>query len=54
MARESGPGLITCNIMMPKLDGHATLNELCKDSSTARIPFIFLSVNNQVSDLREG
>jgi len=39
---------------MPRLDGHATLNELRKDSLTAGIPFIFLSAKSQVSDMREG
>lgn len=53
-AREAGPDLIICDILMPKLDGHATLNELRKDSSTVGIPFIFLSAKSQVSDLREG
>lgn len=53
-AREIDPDLIICDILMPRLDGHATLSELRKDSSTAGIPFIFLSAKSQVSDLREG
>ena len=40
VAREAGPDLIICDIIMPKLDGHATLNELRKNSLTAGIPFI--------------
>jgi len=54
VARDAGPNLIICDILMPRLDGHATLNELRKDSSTAGIPFIFLSAKSQVSDMREG
>ena len=53
-ARDAGPDLIICDILMPRLDGHATLNELRKDRSTAGIPFIFLSAKSQVSDMREG
>ena len=47
VAREAEPDLIICDILMPKLDGHATLNELRKDSSTAGIPFIFLSAKTR-------
>ena len=53
-ACDIGPDLIICDILMPRLDGQATLSELRKDSSTAGIPFIFLSAKSQVSDLREG
>lgn len=53
-ARDAVPDLIICDILMPKLDGYETLSELRKDSSTAGIPFIFLSAKSQVSDLREG
>jgi len=41
MAHEAMPDLIICDIMMPKLDGHATLSALREDASTASIPFIF-------------
>lgn len=54
MARESKPDLIICDVMMPKLDGHATLSTLREDSATASIPFIFLSAKSQASDMREG
>jgi len=54
VARTAEPDLILCDVMMPKLDGHATLTELRKDRSTASIPFIFLSAKSRVSDMREG
>ena len=47
VARDAGPDLIICDILMPRLEGHATLNELRKDSSTAGIPFIFLSAKTR-------
>ncbi len=54
LARETKPDLIICDVMMPKLDGHATLTALRGDSATAAIPFIFLSAKSQASDMRQG
>ena len=54
LAKETKPDLIICDVMMPKLDGHATLTALRENRATAAIPFIFLSAKSQVSDMREG
>ena len=42
-AREHSPDLIICDVMMPNLDGYATLSALRQDPATATIPFIFLT-----------
>lgn len=53
-ARKYSPDLIICDIMMPKLDGFATLSAIRKDPATATIPFIFLTGQTTKSDMRQG
>lgn len=48
------PDLIICDIKMPKLDGYGVLNELRKNSSTAAIPFIFLTGHADETTMRNG
>jgi len=54
LAREHLPDLIICDVTMPSVDGHATLKTLRQDPSTATIPFIFLSGQSAMSDMRQG
>jgi len=53
-ALKSPPDLILCDVMMPHLDGFGVLNILSKKSSTANIPFIFLTAKAEKSDFRRG
>ena len=53
-AREHAPDLIVCDIMMPNLDGYATLSAIRKDPATATTPFIFLTGQTTKSDMRLG
>lgn len=53
-AKREHPDLIICDIMMPELDGYGVLYYLSKDSSTAAIPFIFLSAKAEQSEVRKG
>ena len=59
-ARREHPDLILCDITMPEIDGHAVLEALRRDTSTASaastasIPFIFLTARGQPEDLRSG
>ena len=53
-AREFLPDLIICDIMMPEMDGYGVLEELRKDSTTATIPFIFLTARTDRTDMRLG
>lgn len=48
------PDLILCDVMMPELDGFEVLAELRRDSSTATLPFIFLTAKATLHDMRTG
>lgn len=48
------PDIIVCDIMMPEVDGFEVLNEVCKNSKTKHIPFIFLSAKTEHKDVRKG
>lgn len=52
--QEELPDLITCDIMMPQLDGYGVLTSLRQEPVTATIPFIFVSVKVDRADLRKG
>jgi two-component system, sensor histidine kinase and response regulator len=53
-ARMHSPDVIVCDVMMPNLDGYATLSALRHDPATATIPFIFLTGQTTKSDMRQG
>jgi two-component system sensor histidine kinase/response regulator len=53
-AREHSPDLIICDVMMPNLDGFATLRKIRQDPATATTPFIFLTGQTTKSDMRQG
>src|ERR1051325_7603398 len=54
LALKEIPDLIICDIAMPVMDGYETLYLLGKNSSTADIPFIFLTARTEKADLRKG
>lgn len=51
-ARELGPSAIVLDVMMPELDGPATLERLRADPVTAAIPVVFLTAKVQAADHR--
>ena len=51
VAAEWSPHLILCDIMMPLMDGPATLACLRKNPRTARIPLIFMTARVQAREL---
>lgn len=56
LAKEFGPNLILCDVMMPELDGYQVLDELRADPVTAIIPFMFLTASadrNNLQRIRE-
>lgn len=54
IAQDLRPDLIICDVQMPRLDGYGVLEQLQKDSHTARIPFIFLTGQGDRGSIRQG
>ncbi|AFY70795.1 response regulator receiver modulated diguanylate cyclase/phosphodiesterase [Thalassoporum mexicanum PCC 7367] len=54
IAQSFLPDLIVCDVMMPELDGYATLEILRQNPETAAIPFIFLTAKADKGDMRQG
>jgi two-component system, sensor histidine kinase and response regulator len=54
LAQQHLPDLIFCDVNMPRLDGYATLTALRQQSSTATIPFIFLTGAADKMNVRQG
>jgi signal transduction histidine kinase len=53
-AKKEIPDLIISDIIMPEIDGYEVLHELQKNFITASIPFIFLTAQNNDTDIRLG
>jgi diguanylate cyclase len=54
LAQTEQPDLILCDIMMPELDGYQVLTILQQDPTTAMIPFICLTAQEDRSSMRRG
>jgi len=54
LAHSDRPDLILCDVMMPQMDGYGVLQKLQEESSTASIPFIFLTAQSDRSSIRHG
>lgn len=54
LARAEKPDIIVCDVNMPGMNGHAALDALRGDPQTVGIPFIFLTANGDMDDLRVG
>jgi len=52
--RKKHPDLILLDILMPKMDGFAVLEELKKDKSIQNIPVILLTNLGQKDDVQKG
>ena len=48
------PDVILCDITMPRMDGHDLLLEMQANSTTAQIPFIFMTARSSHEDIRKG
>ena len=53
-AKEHKPDIILLDILMPRMDGFATLTELKKDDSVKNIPVILLTNLGQKEDVKRG
>ncbi len=54
LVRSEAPDLVICDVNMPGMNGHAALDALRNQVSTAGLPFIFLTANGDMQDLRVG
>jgi CheY-like chemotaxis protein len=54
VAHAEHPDLIILDIMMPRLDGYQTCEQLKAAEDTKAIPVIFLSAKAQASDIEKG
>src|ERR1700694_1957917 len=50
-AAEWSPDLILCDVMMPGMDGPATLARLRENPRTAKIPVVFMTARAQIREL---
>lgn len=53
-ALEARPDLILCDVTMPALNGHGVLERLRLERGLAATPFIFLTGQGEMADLRVG
>ena len=53
MAAEWSPTLILLDVMMPLMDGSATLANLRKNPRTAQIPVVFLTARTQTDEIEQ-
>ncbi len=53
-ALKERPDLILCDAVMPGLDGYGVIHILSRHPDTFLIPFIFLTGENNLADIRKG
>ena len=51
---KEAPDIISCDIVMPKIDGYQALEMLKEDKRTKNIPVILLSVLGEKEDVEKG
>ncbi|MCF6239880.1 MAG: response regulator, partial [Bacteroidales bacterium] len=54
MTLQHKPDVIISDILMPRIDGYDFLRSLKQIKATQNIPFIFITANNQVEDIRKS
>lgn len=54
IVKSSFPDLIILDVMMPMVDGYATLEQIRKDENLKHTKVIFLSAKNKESDIEKG
>lgn len=54
IVKNSFPDVIILDVMMPMVDGYATLAQIKKDENLKHTKVIFLSAKNKASDMEKG
>lgn len=54
ICKTNFPDVIILDIMMPMVDGYATLEQIRKDSNLRHTKVMFLSAKNKESDIQKG
>lgn len=54
MAKAEKPDIILLDILMPKMDGFAVIEQLKKDDETKNIPVVLLTNLGQKEDIKKG
>jgi len=54
IVKTSFPDVIILDVMMPMVDGYATLEQIKKDDNLKHTKVIFLSAKNKESDIKKG
>lgn len=54
IVKTNFPDVIILDVMMPMVDGYATLEHIRKDANLEHTKVIFLSAKNKASDIEKG
>jgi DNA-binding response OmpR family regulator len=54
IVKTNFPDVIILDVMMPMVDGYATLEQIRKDVNLSQTKVIFLSAKNKASDIEKG
>jgi two-component system alkaline phosphatase synthesis response regulator PhoP len=54
IVKSTFPDVIILDVMMPMVDGYATLEQIKKDANLKHTKVIFLSAKNKESDIQKG
>ena len=54
IVKTNFPDVIILDVMMPMVDGYATLEQIRKDKNLEHTKVIFLSAKNKISDIEKG
>jgi DNA-binding response OmpR family regulator len=54
VVRSWAPDVVICDLMMPELDGYATLTEVRADPASSAVAFICLTARGEITDTRRA